>query len=154
MITGVILLTEWLIFNLFVNSKLYKPSLFYTFMDDQLQELESTFLEEYESAQLLLRHQKTKSAIILLSKSLFSLLDYLIFDKYHKLPKNHTERFRVLEEREPKLYILVDEVWKSYRDSYSKPAAEKSLHVLQKAITEVIGFYERYSQKIKATVKK
>ncbi len=123
-------------------------------MDDQLRELESTFLEEYESAMLLLVHTKTKAAVILLLKSLFSLLDYLIFEKYQKLPKNHTERFRILEEREPHLYLLADEVWQFYRDSYTKPAVEKSLTLLERTIKEVIVSHEGYSQKIKTVVKK
>ena len=123
-------------------------------MNDQMQELECTFLEEYDAAQMLLSLKKVKVAVILFSKSLFSLLDYLILKKYFKLPKSHTERFRILEEKEPQLYILVDEVWQFYHDSYSKPAAEKAIVLLLNTIREVIGSYEGYSQNIKATVKK
>ncbi len=40
---------------------------------DQLEELEKTFLEEYEAAGILLQREMVKSATILLSKSLFAL---------------------------------------------------------------------------------
>ena len=49
---------------------------------DQMEELELSFIEEYESAQLLLEHSKRKSATILLSKALFALVDYILFLRY------------------------------------------------------------------------
>ncbi len=123
-------------------------------MNEQLNELESTFVEDYEAAELLLSLKKSKVAVILFSKALFSLLGYFIFERYHTLPKNHTERFRILEEREIKVYRLVDEVWHYYRDSYSKPAVEKSVLLLRKTIWEVVLSYEGYSAKIKAVTQK
>ena len=105
---------------------------------DQLKELEDTFLEEYASAKLLLNLSKYKSALVLFSKSLFALTDCVIFNKYKKLPKNHSERFRILEEKEYETYKIIDGVWSRYIDSYSKPAVKDSINLLKKAISEVI----------------
>ena len=94
---------------------------------DQLEELENTFLEEYSSSQILLEHKKLKSVTILLSKSLFALADYLLFKKYNILPKNHAQRFRILEKKEKKMYEQIDELWGAYTNSYSKPSDEVSI---------------------------
>lgn len=56
---------------------------------NQADELENSFLEEYESANILTKMGKTKAALILLSKSLFALVDFIIFKRYNLLPKNH-----------------------------------------------------------------
>ena len=52
---------------------------------DQQNELKDTFIEEYESACLLNEKKSLKSALILFSKALFALCDYIIFVKYKKL---------------------------------------------------------------------
>ncbi len=126
---------------------------FSSFMD-QLQELEMGFIEEYESALLLLKYSKKKSAIILFSKALFALVDYILFSRYKKLPKNHTERFRILQQKEERIYTLVDSVWSKYTDTYSKPSVEESIDLLQSVIIEVISYDGILSQKIKESAGK
>ena len=115
----------------------------------QLEELEMSFIEEYESALLLLEYSKKKSATILLSKALFALIDYILFSKYMKLPKNHAERFRILGQKEPQIYELVDSVWNTYTDTYSKPSAEEAILLLQGVIIRIIAYDGIFSQKIK-----
>ncbi|MBU1204851.1 MAG: hypothetical protein KKA61_04230 [Nanoarchaeota archaeon] len=121
---------------------------------DQLKELESTFLEEYESAKILIGLSKNKSAIILLSKALFALTDYIIFKKYKKLPKNHSERFRILKEKEFEVYEKLDKIWDKYTNSYSKPTLNESIALLRNTIKEIIEKNEAISKKIKESVKK
>lgn len=119
---------------------------------DQLKELEETFIEEYESAKLLEGLKKDKSTTILLSKALFALLDYIILAKYNNLPKNHTERFRILENKEPKTYSLVDSVWSKYTNTYSKPSSKESINLLKNVIMEVVKKNERISEEIKKSI--
>jgi len=104
---------------------------------DQKTELKNTFLEEYSSAVLLKGMGKVKSSVILLSKALFALCDYLIFTKYSLLPKNHGERFRILELKEKEIYVLVDSVWAKYTETYSHPSGEEAYKILNKAILEI-----------------
>ena len=94
---------------------------------EQLQELEETFTEEYESALVLENLNKQKAAIILYSKALFALTDAIIFKKYKKLPKNYTERFRILENKEPIIHQIIDIIWSKYTDTYNKPATQESI---------------------------
>lgn len=117
-----------------------------------LEELERTFVEEYESANILMRLQKIKSTTILLSKALFALVDYILFKKYQKLPKNHTERFRILREKEPDIYEKVNIIWNKYTDAYSKPTANESIDLLKSAIMETAN-HEGTSIKIKEIIK-
>lgn len=121
---------------------------------EQLTELENTFLEEYESAKILIGLSKNKSALILLSKALFALTDYVIFKKYKKLPKNHSERFRILKEKEFKVYEKVDKIWDKYINSYSQPTLNESISLLRSTIKEIAEKNETISEKIKESVKK
>lgn len=121
---------------------------------DQLKELEMSFVEEYESALLLVKHSRNKSATILFSKSLFALVDYMLFLKYNKLPKNHAERFRILEKKEPEIYPLIDSVWSKYTDTYSKPSVEESIQLLHGIIIQIISNDESFSKKIKEIIGK
>ncbi len=86
---------------------------------------------------MLKNAHRMKSAVILASKALFALCDYIIFSKYGKLPKNHAERFRILELKETKIYLKVNEVWSKYTDTYSKPSDEEAYNILIKTIIEI-----------------
>ena len=118
---------------------------------DQSNELENTFIEEYKAALLLLDRQMNKPALILLSKSLFALIDFIIFKKYNKLPKNHSDRFRFLENKEKELYVKLNEIWNIYTDSYSKPSSEESIKDFKECIKFVIEKNET-SEKIKKII--
>ena len=118
---------------------------------DQEQELKNTFLEEYASALLLKKVGNVKSAVILLSKELFAICDYIILKKYNKLPKNHTDRFRILELKEKILFIRLDSVWSKYTDTYSKPSTEDSFKILNDLIMEILQ-NERCCEQIKKPI--
>ena len=120
---------------------------------DQAKELKDTFIEELESARILEKSNRMKSATILASKALFALCDYIIFIKYQKLPKNHAERFRILELKEPKIYSSVNKAWSKYTDTYSKPSEKESYNILIKSIME-IAENEGINIKTKAIPKK
>ncbi|HIH42200.1 TPA: hypothetical protein HA246_01010 [Candidatus Woesearchaeota archaeon] len=119
---------------------------------DQLNEFEDTFLELYISADILLMQQKPKSTIILLSKALFALVDYIIFKEYKKVTDNHTDRFRILRTKLPIIHKTVDNVWNRYTDTYTKPAVEETITLLKSAIKEISN-HETVSQKIKEAIK-
>lgn len=121
---------------------------------EQDKELQDTFIEEYEAALILEQQRKYKATTILLSKALFALADYVIFKKYHTLPKNHADRFRILEAKEPKTHEVIDAIWSKYTDTYTKPSAEAAIHLLKKAIREVSQEHENISQNIKTSIAK
>ena len=111
-------------------------------MEEQIKELQSTFLEEVGGALDQFSKNNYKNAIILLSKALFALCDIVIFLRLNKLPKNHSERFRILEEHFNDVYLVVDEVWSSYTDSYSKPVLKETCERLKNAIKKIDNLAE------------
>ncbi|MDP3765587.1 MAG: hypothetical protein Q8R04_03675 [Nanoarchaeota archaeon] len=105
-------------------------------------ELVQTFLEEYEGAREELSKGRYKNSTILLSKALFAICDILIQNKLNKLPKNHSERFRILEIYFKEVYEIVDEIFDKYTDSYSKPVLKETCEAIKngiKKINEIAG---------------
>ena len=75
-----------------------------------------TFLS---SAELVYQSKDYTSATILYFKAFFCLLDYLLYKKLGRTPKDHTERFRLLELHYPSYYVILDKYFRVYRDTYS-----------------------------------
>ena len=71
------------------------------------------------SADLIYSNKDYTSATILYFKALFSILDYIILISKGNTPKDHSERFRILQQFHPKLYESLDKYFKIYRDTYS-----------------------------------
>jgi len=122
-------------------------------MDEQLKELQNTFLEELGGALDQFSKKNYKNAVILLSKALFALSDIIIFSRLNKLPKNHSERFRILEGHFNDVYVIVDEIWSSYTDSYSKPALKETCEGIKDAIKKINNITE-LSKEIKEAIGK
>jgi hypothetical protein len=116
-----------------------------------MEELEKTFIEEYEGASEELEKQRFKNATILFSKALFAICDLIIFQGLKKLPKNHTERFRILEEKFPDVYPVVDSIFNDYTDAYSKPILKETCVNIQNGIKKIIKYTE-VSEEIKELV--
>jgi hypothetical protein len=63
-------------------------------------------------------HDFTSSAILYF-KAFFSILDLIILREDGKIPKDHSERFRMLESKHIELYASLDKLYPLYRDTYS-----------------------------------
>lgn len=100
-------------------------------------ELVQTFLEEYNGANDELSKGRYKNSAILFSKALFAACDILIQNKLSKLPKNHTERFRILEQYFKDVYIIADEIFDKYTDSYSKPILKETCEDIKDGIKKI-----------------
>lgn len=72
------------------------------------------------SADTLYLSKDYTSATILYFKTFFAIQDYLLLEKIGQSPKDHAERFRMLEKHFPKIYALLDKEFSTYRDTYSK----------------------------------
>lgn len=73
----------------------------------------------WRSAEAVYNLKDYTSATILYFKCLFALLDLVIFKKLKRTPKDHTERFRILQSSFPDFYLLLDKIFVIYRDTYS-----------------------------------
>lgn len=104
-----------------------------------MSELINTFKEEYAGALDELAKKRFKNAAILFSKSLFALCDLLLEQKLHKLPKNHSERFRLLEKYFPETYQIVDKIFSHYTDAYSRPILQETCMLIKNGINTIAG---------------
>ena len=77
-----------------------------------------------------------------LMKIVISLFICLLYHKLKKLPKNHNERFRMLEEFFPEVYLIVDELFGLYTDAYSKPILKEASQKIQNGIKQIITLVE------------
>jgi uncharacterized protein (UPF0332 family) len=71
------------------------------------------------SANLVYDNKDYTSATILYFKALFGVIDVILLQKIGKTPKDHTERFRILEDVEPSIFMFLDSHFKIYRDTYT-----------------------------------
>jgi uncharacterized protein (UPF0332 family) len=60
------------------------------------------------------------SAVVLYFKALFCILDLIILRKKGFVPKDHSDRFRILEKDFPEFYLIIDKNFQIYQNSYSK----------------------------------
>lgn len=115
--------------------------------------LESSIIEEITGAEDEFRQKRFKNSLILYSKAVFSMCDLIILQRKLKLPENHPERFRILERYAPKVYRIVDKLFKKYTDTYLKPSDKESCEAMKNAVKN-INRIERFGEKIKTFIEK
>jgi len=103
-----------------------------------MEELQRTFMEEYIGAEEQVEKKRYKNATILFSKALFALCDLIIFLNLKKIPKNHGERFRILENHFLEVYSIVNSIFGHYIDAYSKPALKETCEEIKNGIKKII----------------
>ena len=72
------------------------------------------------SADSLYASKDYTSATILYFKTWFAVQDFILLEKTGRSPKDHAERFRLLQKEFPKTYSELDKEFSTYRDTYSK----------------------------------
>ncbi|MCX6706987.1 MAG: hypothetical protein NT001_02495 [Candidatus Woesearchaeota archaeon] len=89
-------------------------------MDKREQILIENFNEYFTLGSDALKKEKYNSAATLFFKALVSLCDLLVFRKEGIIPSSHANRFRILEQKHPKIYKILDRDFPFYQDSYTK----------------------------------
>ncbi len=92
--------------------------------------LEKTAREYFCEGEEAFQKQRFNSAVVLYFKSLVALVDLYILQKTNKTPSSHNERFRITEEKFPKVYDLLDKDFPFYQQSY--------MQIMTKELAEVI----------------
>ena len=94
------------------------------------------------SADLVYSNDDFTSATILYFKSVFSILDFIILTKEGRTPKDHTERFRILESNYPDLYSFLDKYFKIYRNTYSTSIDQETCDGIKENVKRIIEEYK------------
>jgi uncharacterized protein (UPF0332 family) len=89
------------------------------------------------SAELVYLSKDYTSASILYFKALFSVLDFVILKSKGKTPKDHSERFRILELDFPEFYNLLDRLYPKYRDSYTITLSKEDCDGIRKNVRQI-----------------
>ena len=93
------------------------------------------------SADMLHSSKDYTSATILYFKTLFAIQDFILLQKVGQSPKDHGERFRLLEKKFPKTYIELDKEFSTYRDTYSKTIDKDTCDRIKETVENEIGTY-------------
>ncbi|MFH1072331.1 MAG: hypothetical protein V1743_02790 [Nanoarchaeota archaeon] len=92
--------------------------------------LKKTAKEYFDAGEDELKKERYNSALVLYFKSLVALIDLYIFEKTGDTPSSHTNRFRILRNKFPDIYDILDKDFPFYQNSY--------IQILGKDLTEVI----------------
>ncbi|WP_297071443.1 hypothetical protein [Thermococcus sp.] len=104
------------------------------------QELKDNAREYLEDADYLFNKGHYNSALNLYFKALVAICDYIILRDTGKLPRNHTERFRILQARYQAIYDIVDFHFNNYRRAYLMRATKEWVEVLK---NDAYGLYNK-----------
>src|SRR3989344_7549742 len=95
-----------------------------------------------KSADLVYSNKDYTSATILYFKTLFLVLDFIILKFKGKTPKDHTERFRILQKDYPNLYESLDKYFKIYRDTYSISIDKETCEMIKNYVKKTLKEYK------------
>ena len=94
------------------------------------------------SAELVYANNDYTSATILYFKVLFGVLDFILLKAVGKAPKDHSERFKMLQSYNPNLYEIIDKYFKVYRDTYSTRIDKETCNQVRKNVQRIIQEYK------------
>ncbi|MBU3896448.1 MAG: hypothetical protein KJ697_00750 [Nanoarchaeota archaeon] len=96
----------------------------------------------HKSAEMVYSSEDYTSACILYFKALFIVLDYIILISGKELPKDHTQRFRILEKSFPAMYGVLDKIYPIYKNSYSTSISKKNCDEARAYVNRLIKEYK------------
>jgi len=105
------------------------------------QMLKQNIQQFFHSAELVYQNKDYTSATILYFKTLFVALDLLILRRKRITPKDHTERFRILQHDFPQEYDLLDRYFETYRSTYTTTIDKQTCEEIRSYVIQTIKNY-------------
>ena len=90
------------------------------------------------SAELIYKTGDYTSATILYFKTLFVSLDLIIFKNSKSTPKDHTERFKILQKNFPNYYKILDKYFHVYKNTYSMEIDKETCGEVRENVIRII----------------
>lgn len=112
-------------------------------MNEKEKILWNNFEEYFDLGLRAFNESKYNSATTLFFKALVALSDLIILQKENKIPSSHSDRFRIIEERYPQLYSILDRDFPFYQDSYTKKMNKESAELLKDDIERIKKMLEK-----------
>lgn len=110
----------------------YHPNIVQYTMNEKEDILIENFKEYFDLGLEAFKKSKFNSASTLFFKAIVALCDLYILRKDEIIPSSHANRFRILEEKHPEIYKIVDRDFPFYQDSYTKKMDKESAELLKK----------------------
>ncbi|MBN1386084.1 hypothetical protein JW968_03870 [Candidatus Woesearchaeota archaeon] len=110
-------------------------------MDEKEDILKGNFAEYFSSATEAFAKKRFNTATTLFFKAIAAATDIFILKKEGFVPSSHTQRFRILEQKHPDIYKILDRDFPFYQDSYTKKMDEEAAKLLMEdaeAIDKII----------------
>lgn len=109
-------------------------------------DLEKDLIENIKSflasAELVYEKGDYTSATILSFKAFFAVLDFIILKKFGKTPKDHSERFRLLQKEFSDLYEILNKFYPVYRETYTLKIEKEVCNKVKENVKFVIEKYK------------
>ena len=106
-------------------------------MDEKEALLANNVKEFYAEGNNAMKRKAYNSATSLFFKALAVLADWVILRKEGFVPKSHADRFRILEQKYPQIYELLDKDFPAYQESYSISLTKEKAEVIEKDVQKV-----------------
>ena len=100
-------------------------------MGEKEEILLENFNEYYSFGNKAFEKQKYNSATTLFFKAIAALCDLYILKKQGYVPSSHTNRFRILQEKFPEIYKIIDRDFPFYQESYTKKMNKEAAQLLK-----------------------
>jgi hypothetical protein len=79
------------------------------------------------------------SATILYFKTLYAIHDVILLERIGIAPKDHTERFRLLQKHFPDEYKVLDSEFNTYRSTYSRIISKETCDRIKTLVENEAG---------------
>lgn len=100
--------------------------------------LKEGYRDYLDGASLLESKNNYKSAVNLYFKALTSLVDYVLEQETNRVPSNHSDRFRMTENKFKEIYSVLDALFSTYRDSYTEERGQKHVKKIKDGIRRIL----------------
>jgi len=105
-----------------------------------MEHLQENAREFFESGEDNLKKQRFNAATSDFFKAIVVSCDYLIYSEIKRLPKNHGDRFSILEKYFPTIYEIVSKLFRPYTNSYNLKSTKRQAEKFKEYAKEIQEF--------------
>jgi len=102
-----------------------------------MEDLKLNAMEFESSGEDNLKKERWNAAVADFFRAISNNCDYLIYKQIKIIPKNHNERFNLLEKYFPKVYKNIRTLFEKYRESYNIRLSKEDALFLKKHLNEL-----------------
>ena len=100
------------------------------------------FNEYFDLATTAFQQKKFNSSATLFFKAICAGVDLFILTNEGFVPSSHTNRFRIVQEKYPEIYLILDKDFPFYQDSYTKKINAEAAEILQEDAKRIKEMFE------------